>query len=194
MTIWALIVLALLGIVLGAAGPVAGPRWVARYFGVMVAPLLLLGGARVRARPRGRASIAIVLDDRVLRQPGLVRARRTNQTCSRWPAQLGPLLHPGDAVAVAQPEQTPLAYYYLPAGLRWSTTLGPVAKPSVMNWSGAYGRLQDAAPSATLGAVVASLKPGQQLLFVRPLTEGVMNWKAPWASSSVGVLRSGARS
>jgi hypothetical protein len=49
-----------------------------------------------------------------------------------------------------------------------------------MNWNDAYSRLQDAAPSATIGSVVASLRPGQQLLVVRPLTEGVMNWKAPW--------------
>jgi hypothetical protein len=49
-----------------------------------------------------------------------------------------------------------------------------------MNWNDAYSRLQRAAPAATIGAVVASLRLGQQLLFVRPLTEGVMNWKAPW--------------
>ena len=41
-------------------------------------------------------------------------------------------------------------------------------------------RLQDADPRATLGPLVASLKPGQQLLYVRPLTEGAKNWKAPW--------------
>ena len=28
----------------------------------------------------------------------------------------------------------------------------------------------------------ASLRPGQQLLYVRPLTEGANNWKAPWTS------------
>ena len=91
-----------------------------------------------------------------------------------------PLLHPGDLVVVGQPEQTPLAWYYLPAGLRFASTLGPVADPSVMNWMGAMGRLQDADPRATLGALVASLKPGQQLLYVRPLTEGAKNWKAAW--------------
>ncbi len=31
-----------------------------------------------------------------------------------------------------------------------------------------------------MGPLVASLRPGQQLLFVRPLTEGVSNWKQPW--------------
>jgi hypothetical protein len=31
-----------------------------------------------------------------------------------------------------------------------------------------------------VAALVASLKPGQQLLYVRPLTEGAQNWDAPW--------------
>ena len=35
-------------------------------------------------------------------------------------------------------------------------------------------------PQATLAPLLASLKPGQQILYVRPLTEGAQNWKAPW--------------
>ena len=31
-----------------------------------------------------------------------------------------------------------------------------------------------------LPALLANLRPGQKVLFVRPLTEGVQNWKAPW--------------
>ncbi len=90
-------------------------------------------------------------------------------------------MHPGDLVVSGQPEQTPLAYYYLPGGLRYATTEGPVSDPTYMNWSGAQARLQDANPGATLQPLVASLKPGQQLLFVRPLTEGVENWRASWS-------------
>jgi hypothetical protein len=95
-------------------------------------------------------------------------------------AEMTPLLHAGDMVVVAQPEQTPLAWYYLPGGVRFATTTGPVADPSYMNWSGAMGRLQGAAPRSILDPLVASLKPGQQLLYVRPLTEGAKNWKGPW--------------
>ena len=64
---------------------------------------------------------------------------------------MGPLLHPGDLVVVGQPEQAPLAWYYLPGGLRFASTAGPVADPRYMNWSGAMRRLQDADPQATLG-------------------------------------------
>jgi len=177
-TIWALIVLAVLGILLARVGSVAGPTWVSRYFGVMVAPILLLA-ALGSARARVVGVIAIALTIAFCANPGSF-APGHKSDMQEIAAQMGPLLHQGDAVAVAQPEQAPLAYYYLPAGLRWSTTLGPLSRPSVMNWSGAYGRLQAAAPSTTIGGVVASLKTGQQLLVVRPLTEGAMNWKAPW--------------
>ena len=91
-----------------------------------------------------------------------------------------PRLHVGDLVVVGQPEQTPLAYYYLPGGLRYANTLGPVSDPTYMNWVNALQRLKDTNPQATLDPLVASLKSGQQLLYVRPLTEGAQNWQAPW--------------
>jgi hypothetical protein len=94
---------------------------------------------------------------------------------------MSPLLHPGDLVVVAQPEQTPLAWYSLPAGLQFATTTGALRDPTYMRWSGAMARLQDAAPQSILPALIATLKPGQQLLYVRPLTEGAKNWKEPWA-------------
>jgi mannosyltransferase len=55
-----------------------------------------------------------------------------------------------------------------------------VTRPGYMNWTDALNRLQDANPRATLDPLVASLRPGQQLLFVRPLTEGVKNWNGTW--------------
>ena len=93
---------------------------------------------------------------------------------------MAPLLHQGDLVISGQPEQTPLAYYYLPGGLRYATTLGPVKDPTYMNWVYALRRLQHAQPKNVLPPLVASLRRGQQVLFVRPLTEGAQNWKASW--------------
>ena len=49
-----------------------------------------------------------------------------------------------------------------------------------MDWVDALKKLQNAQPAPTLDPLVASLRPGQQLLYVRPLTEGATNWKAPW--------------
>ena len=95
--------------------------------------------------------------------------------------ELAPLLRPGDMVLSAAPEQVPLAYYYLPAGLRFASTMGPVGVPGTMNWAGAYSRLLHADPGRTLSALVATLKPGQRLLVTRPLTEGNAAWKADWS-------------
>jgi hypothetical protein len=96
--------------------------------------------------------------------------------------EITPLLHPRDLVLSGQPDQLPLAWYYLPAGLQYATTLGRVRDPSYMNWVYALKRLRAAQPAAVLDPLVASLRPGQQLLFVRPLTEGAQNWKSNWTA------------
>jgi hypothetical protein len=51
-----------------------------------------------------------------------------------------------------------------------------------MNWVYALKRLRQTNPHAVLQPLLASLKPGQRLLFVRPLTEGAKNWKAAWTA------------
>jgi hypothetical protein len=94
--------------------------------------------------------------------------------------EMAPLMHQGDLVIVGQPEQVPLSWYYLPGGLRFANTIGPVADPRYMNWVDALTRLQHANPQSTLQPLLASLRPGQQVLFVRPLTEGAQSWQAPW--------------
>ena len=52
--------------------------------------------------------------------------------------------------------------------------------PRYFNWVDALSRLQHTNTQATVARLVASLRVGQQLLFVRPLTEGAKNWEAPW--------------
>ncbi len=50
-----------------------------------------------------------------------------------------------------------------------------------MNWVDALEHgCEHAQPATTLGPLLASLRPGQQVLYMRPLTEGAQNWKAPW--------------
>ena len=94
----------------------------------------------------------------------------------------------------------PLTWYYLPNGLRYANTIGPVADPSYMDWVNALDRLKAANPRATLAPLLASLKPGQQILYVRPLTEGADNWQAPWTqlvrrrAAQWGALLAGDRS
>jgi hypothetical protein len=96
--------------------------------------------------------------------------------------EMTPLLHPGDLVVSGQPDQLPLAWYYLPPGVQYASALGRVRDPSYMDWVYALRRLRAAQPAAVLDPLIASLKPGQQLLYVRPLTEGAQNWKSSWTS------------
>jgi hypothetical protein len=51
-----------------------------------------------------------------------------------------------------------------------------------MNWVDALQRLEAANPTSTFTKLVNSVPVGHQILFVRPLTEGADNWKAPWTS------------
>ncbi|MFZ0089257.1 MAG: glycosyltransferase family 39 protein [Solirubrobacteraceae bacterium] len=176
---WTLIAIPAAAVILARVVGFFLPIWAWRYFAPIVAPLLLLGAlACAHARLVGLA--AIVLCVAFLANPSSF-APSNKSDMRDVAAEMGPRLHPGDLVVVGQPEQTPLAWYYLPSGLRFADTIGPVADPRSTDWNDAYSRLQDADPQATLAPLVASLKPGQQLLYVRPLTEGVINWKASWA-------------
>jgi mannosyltransferase len=176
--LWVLIALPVSGLVLARIASLAATTWVSRYFGPLAVALLLLGAVGA-ARARVVGVVAIVLCVGFLANPSSYTP--TFKSDMRDVAgEMGPLLAPGDLVVSGQPEQTPLAWYYLPGGVAFADTLGPAPDPTYMNWRDAQARLQNADPATTLGPLVASLKPGQKLLFVRPLTEGVSNWKQPW--------------
>jgi mannosyltransferase len=176
---WALGTILLPAIALAAIGDLAAPDWVARYFTLLVGPLLLLIAlSAARARIVGVFVVALCIAFGA--NPGSFAAGHLSNM-SEIASQVGPALHDGDIVAVAQPEQTPLAAYYMGAGLRFTTTMGPTKDPTTMDWMNAEQRLRDTRPAAALRPLVASLRPGQQLLFVRPLTEGERNWKRPYS-------------
>ncbi len=174
----ALVVISVVGLAIAKLSQTVTPGWVDRYFAPMVAALLLLSALTAgRARIVGLAAIILIVAFNF--DPGSFAAAHKSDM-QDISGEVSALLHRGDVVAVAQPEQVPLADYYLAGGLRYWSTLGRVSDPTVMNWNDAQARLANARPAATLGPLVASLKPGQQLLYVRPLTEGVQDWKAPW--------------
>jgi hypothetical protein len=176
--LWTLIVLPVVTLLVAWLASQFNPAYVPRYFAPVVASLLLIAALGC-ARAGVLGAAAVVLSCVFLLNPGSVAAGFKSDMRDIG-GEMSPLVHPGDLVIVGQPEQTTLAWYYLPPGLRFANTIGPVKDPSYMNWVNAKSRLQDANPTRTLAPLVASLKPGQQLLFVRPLTEGDRNWSAPW--------------
>jgi mannosyltransferase len=154
------------------------PAFVARYMAPILAGILLLAAwGAARSGIVGLVAIALMVLFVVHISSYSPKYKSDMRDIS---GEITPLLHKGDLVVNAQPDSTPLAWYYLPAGLQYATSLGPVKDPSYMNWVDSLKRLQNAQPAATLDPLVASLRRGQQLLYVRPLTEGANNWKAPW--------------
>jgi mannosyltransferase len=175
----------LLALIIGTLGVAwlesqANPAFVSRYFAPIIGALLLLiawGCARARLLGLVAVVVAVVF----LANPHTYTPQYKSDMRD-VAAEMSPLLRPGDIVAVGQPEQTPLAWYYLPAGLRFTNTAttGLLKDASYMNWVNALDRLTRTNPQRTVDALVSSMRPGQRLLYVRPLTEGAQNWQAPW--------------
>jgi MFS family permease len=156
------------------------PAWNPRYFAPIVPAIMMFTAIGMsRAGVVGPLTLAVALI--FLARPDTY-APQHKSDMQDIGGEMAPLLHPGDLVIVGQPEQTPLAYYYLPAGLRFSSTIGPVKDPSYVNWINALSRYRAATPSKVVPPMLNELKKGQQVLYIRPLTEGVQGWDAPWTS------------
>lgn len=176
--LWTLVSLPVATLGLAWIASQVNPAWASRYFApVLGALLLLIAWGCARARLLGW--VAVVLAAVLLANPHTYTPQYKSDMRDVG-AELGPLLAPGDTVVVGQPEQTPLAWYYLPGGLRYANTAGAVSDPRYMDWVDALQRLTHTDPRTSLNAIVAGLAPGQRLMFVRPLTEGAQNWQAPW--------------
>lgn len=162
------------------ASHIITPNWDARYFAVVVPAIVLLFAVGMsRAGVIGGLAILFTIGF-MIRPSAFVPSYKSNmQDIS---GEVSGMLHPNDLVIVGQPEQTPLAHYYLPGGLRFANTIGPVADPTFMDWVDAMKRYRSSDPSKWVPSLLSSLKPGQQLLYIRPLTEGAVNWKSPWTS------------
>ncbi|HEV2771589.1 MAG TPA: glycosyltransferase family 39 protein [Thermoleophilaceae bacterium] len=153
------------------------PAWAFRYLAVVVGPLMLLTGVGLaRARRQGVAALALVallwLPQGVSPEPATSERSVTDE--------VEPLLDRGDLVVSTHPERTTVLDYYLPRGVRYMTSLGPVEDPRYMDWRDALGRLEEARASKTIGPTLDRLDTGRDILLVRPVTEISDQWKAPW--------------
>ncbi len=176
--LWTLIALPTATLLIAWLASQVTPAFVSRYFAPVLASFLLLA-AWGCARARIVGVVAIALSVVFLANPTEFAAEYKSDMRDVG-GEMAPLLHKGDLVLLSQPDQVPLGWYYLPAGVRFASTIGAVSDPRFMNWVYALPRLKHTNPQANLAPLIASLEPGQQLLWVRPLTEGVQNWKAPW--------------
>lgn len=152
------------------------PAWANRYLAIVLGPLLLLGSAGLaRAGRLGAVALALVVVFWVT-----YRAGDSKSNVREVAALVENHVQPGDLVVTTHPEQIAVLHYYLPPGLRYATTLGPVEDPRVMDWRDAMERLGRADPVVLEDRLVRSLDPGQRLLFVRPLIRNDGGWQADW--------------
>ncbi len=175
---WVLIILPVGTLACGWLVSRFSPAWQYRYFAPIVGALLLLAALGL-SRSKGVGLIALVLTVVFWANPSSFTPQYKSDMRDVG-GEMGPLMHQGDLVIVGQPEQVPLTWYYLPGDLRFANVLGPSKDPQSMNWVHALHRLQNANPTAVFSRLIATVKPGQQVLYVRPLTEGAQSWQASW--------------
>jgi mannosyltransferase len=179
---WMLIAIPVITLALAWAASQITPAWVPRYFAPIVAPILIIGAMGL-SRAGVLGAIGLVLCLIFLANPGSFSPQYKSDMKDIG-GELGNQLHKGDLVIVGQPEQTPLAHYYLPDGdnsLEFANTMqGLDNQPSYMDWIDALKRYRNENPFKDVPPILNALKPGQQLLFIRPMTEGAQDWKSAW--------------
>jgi hypothetical protein len=154
------------------------PAWVSRYFAPILGAILLLAALGLsRAGVAGPVALALSCIF-LINVASYTPKYKSNMRDIG--GEMSPMLHPGDLVVSGQPDQIAVTWYYMRDGLQWASTIGPVSDPRYMNWVDALKRLQHANPTTTFDKLIGRLRVGQQVLFVRPLTEGAENWEAPW--------------
>lgn len=174
----ALLALGLGAIAVGWLVSQATPAFNPRYLAVVLGPTILLFALGL-ARAGRIGLVAVVLVAGLWINPGAHHIN--NKSNARQLAvDLNPYLRPGDLVIVGSPEQVSLFRYYLAPGVRFATALGATPDPGIMDWRDALKRLRAANVAQNLLGVLATVPAGQRVLFVRPVTQFLANWNAPW--------------
>ena len=138
--------------------------WVYRYLAVVVGPLLLVLGAGLAEG--GRNAVAALGLTVALVGPIAVKGQPFEKSnVKAVTTQLGPALRPGDLV-IADFGRVPVLAHYLPAGLLYAETTGPVADESASDQRDATRRLEKGRPEQTLGPSLDALASGSHLLVV----------------------------
>jgi mannosyltransferase len=178
LSVWTLVAIPVVTLGLAWLLSQVSPAWASRYFAAIVGPLLLLLALGFsRAGKLGIVALAFACLFWVKPTQYVDGYKSDVRDIG---AEVGAQMRAGDLVLVGQPEQTPLVWYYMPAGVRYANTIGAVADPRYQDWADALDRFKAAQPGRVLPPLLAKLRPGQKVLFVRPITDGVENWRAPW--------------
>ena len=116
MSMWVLILIPIGTLAFGWLVSRFSPAWQYRYFAPILGALLLLAAFGL-ARAKGVGLIALALVVIFWANPKSYTPQYKSDMRD-VAGEMAPQLHQGDLVVVGQPEQVPLAWYYLPGGLQ----------------------------------------------------------------------------
>jgi hypothetical protein len=142
------------------------PAWSPRYLFVLFGPVLLVLARRPAWAVAPLLATVLVVGSPVAKSNARAVAVSAAQS-----------IRPGDLVVVTQPEQVPVLYRYLPAGVTYLTPLGEPADPSLTDWRDALRRLRRAGAERVLLPRLHALTPGDRVVLVAPVTRS----RSPWA-------------
>ena len=152
------------------------PGWTARYFSVILGPVLLLG-ARGLVRAHRIGFVALVA---VVFLWSVSNVHDDKENARSITGGVAPYMHAGELVISTHPEQGPVLRYYLGPGFRWANTLGPVSDPQVFDWRDAVTRLDHARAKPTLEALLRTVQPGKTFVVITPVFRDYRAWRAKW--------------
>ena len=174
--IGSLIVIAVVTILSAWLFSQVSPAWASRYLAVGLAPLLVLAAAGT-ARAGGIGAVSLILVAVSWSGAGPPRVKSNTAFVAE---DMRRFVEPGDVVFASQPEEVPVLSLYMPAGLQYYDPLGRPPDIGVTDWINALTRLRSADVVTQLDSLVASLRPGGHLVFVRPIFIDPGLWLAPW--------------
>ena len=155
------------------------PAFATRYFAAFVGPLLLAAAVGLSASRRlGLVTLVVVAAFWFTPRTGDLNSKSNVRSVS---ASIATLVTAGDLIVSTHPEQLSVVAYYMPEGVRYADSLGPVKDPRVFDWRDATARLRETYAKPTSDRMVRSLEPGQELVLVQPVLR-TYRWKAPWTS------------
>ncbi|HEV3002230.1 MAG TPA: glycosyltransferase family 39 protein [Solirubrobacteraceae bacterium] len=175
----ALTIVAAAGILLAWLASQVSPAFSNRYFAAFAGPLVLLAAAGLRHA--GRLGLVCFVLVCLYWFDARSSQLETKSNARSVAASIQTLVTAGDLIVSTHPEQLPLLAYYLPGGVRYATSMGPVEDPQVMDWRDALQRLRAAKPGPTARAAVDTLAAGEELVLVQPILR-TAQWGAPWTS------------
>jgi mannosyltransferase len=155
------------------------PAYAPRYLGTILGAYLLIGGVAL-ARAGWVGLVALVVSVVLWSVWFPISPLNNKSNADDVAAETRSQLRPGDTVLSTQPEQVPLLYYYLPAGLRYADLFGATDDPRVFDWRGALGRLRRTSTAKDLDPLLNRLPVGSRLLVVSPVADQPARWRAPW--------------